>query len=517
MTVQRWGEVRAVLDEALDLPAHARREYVDRECGDPELHRLVVSYLVAYDDDATFEGQGPGAAPLADLARQRFDAAQGVDLPAGHGVGSYRVIRRLGQGGMGTVYLAQRGDDAYSKQVAVKLLRYAWAGDEQLSRFRRERQILADLEHPSIAQLLDGGSTPEGQPYLVMEYVDGRPIDEHCRREELGLDARLALFQKVCDAVQFAHQNLVVHRDLKPSNILVTPAGEPKLLDFGIAKILGPERFAETVLPTRTGLTPMTPAYASPEQVRGQAITTASDVYSLGVLLYQLLTGDLPYRFEGGDLDAMVEAICHHEVRTPSSRVVRVPEPKDIPAEAGTLRRRLRGDLDAIVLKALAKETEHRYATAEQLADDIRRVFARQPVRARRGTLVYRSAKFLRRHRLGLAATAAVFGVLVISILVLLDQRRAVMDERNRAVRERNRSETVTHWMVELFELPDPGRSLGRRVTALELLDKSSLSIREDLAAEPGLLAELLGTLGETYANLGQLPEARELLRASVG
>ncbi|MEM8929907.1 MAG: serine/threonine-protein kinase [Acidobacteriota bacterium] len=512
MAADTWQQIREVLDEALEMPAERRGAFVDGACADEALRRQVHSILAAYDDETAFLDRGRpeiGSAPAAAEA-----------WTAGRMVGPWRLSDRLGAGGMGTVFLARRADDAYAKDVAIKLLKRSWAGEEEIRRFRRERQILADLEHPNIAQLLDGGNTDEGQPYLVMEYVEGVPIDTYCRQHELGLDARLRLFLDVCSAVQFAHQNLIVHRDIKPSNIMVDRDGRAKLLDFGIAKILAPDHFAETVLPTRTGLTPMTPEYASPEQVRGQPITTASDVYSLGVLLYSLLTGISPYHFDGRDLTAVVDAVCNQDVVAPSSRIRRadpdaVTDRHTPSGEPERLARVLRGDLDAIVLRALAKEPERRYATAEQLADDLRRYFARQPVRARRHTTFYRTGKFLRRHRVGIAATATVFLILLAAILALLAQQDRLRQERNRAVFERQRAETVSRWLIELFGLPDPGRSLGEKITARELLDKSGASILRDLTAEPTLSAELLGTLGETYSKLGLLPEARRHLEAA--
>ena len=463
------------------------------------MRRQVFSILAAYDEEASF--------------LERLPAALLVSAPeasAGDRIGLYRLVEKKGEGGMGAVFLASRADDSYAKLVAIKLLKRGWGGAAELKRFRVERQILADLEHPNIAKLLDGGSTEGGQPYLVMEYVEGQPIDQYCEERQLPLENRLQLFLEVCAAVQFAHQNLIVHRDLKPGNILVGADGRPRLLDFGIAKILSPEGFSEPIEETAAGIAPMTPHYASPEQIRGAAITTASDIYSLGVILYRLLAGQPPYSFDSRDMKAIVEAVCQREVPPPSERV-RQEEPNE-PAKS----RQLRGDLDAIVLKAMAKEPARRYAAAEQLADDIRRYLGRQPVRARGGAAAYRAGKFIRRHRLGLGAALLVFLVLIGAVLLLLDQRRDLIAERNRVVSERNRAETVSSWMVELFGLPDPGRALGEKVTARELLDKGNATIRSKLASQPELLGTLLGTLGETYANLGQLPEARDIFTSSV-
>ena len=495
-----WPQIRAVLEQVLDLAPQDRSAAVAAICEhDAQLRLRVLSVLEAYPEGETEEFERPDFG----------DRGDGSASAVGEEIGAYRIVARLGEGGMGTVYLARRSDDAFTRNVAIKLLRRRWASAEELRRFRSERQILADLEHPSIARLLDGGKTAEGRPYLVMEYVEGERIDSWCRRRELGLEQILELFLQVCDAVQFAHQRLIVHRDLKPSNILVTEEGIVKLLDFGIAKVLATENFAATVLTTRDGVTPMTPGYASPEQVRGQAITTATDVYALGMLLHLLLTGDLPYRVESGDLSALVEAVCHREAAAPSSRV-------GAGTAVGIAASRLRGDLDAIVLKALAKDPARRFASAEQMADDLRRYLARQPIRARKGSFLYRTGKFFSRYRTGLIAAGVVFVTMAMSLFVLLSQQESLVAERNRALHERQLARSVTGYLVELFELPDPGLSLGESVTARELLDKASGSVQEDLAAEPELQAELLGVLGRTYASLGLLSKADELTGSAL-
>ncbi len=499
-----WPRIRSLLDGALELPAEQREAFVEGKCPDDSVRRQVFSMLAAYAEDESL------------LDTPLWPAPQEGGVAPGDRLGPYLLTEKMGEGGMGAVYLARRADASFDKLVAIKLLKRGWTSAAEVRRFRIERQILADLEHPSIAKLLDGGSTPGGQPYLVMEYVEGEPLDLYCERRGLSVEARLALFLEICAAVQFAHQNLIVHRDLKPGNILVDRDGRPRLLDFGIAKILAPAGFAEQVEPTAAGIAPMTPQYASPEQVRGGAITTASDVYSLGVLLYRLLTGLPPYIFDQRDLKAVVDAVCHQEVPAPSSRLRRAaPQP----AEAGpppATAKRLRGDLDAIVAQALAKDPARRYATAEQLADDVRRHLARQPVRARGTAFSYRAGRFVSRHKLALGAAAAVFGVLVAAILALLFQQERLIEQRNAALRERNRSETVSSWLVELFTLPDPGRSLGEKVTARELLDKSRATVERELAGEPEVLATLLATLGETYGNLGQLKEAGDLFAAAI-
>ena len=501
-----WPRIRKILDAALELPAPERASFVEAKCEDDSLRRQVFSILSAYDDETSFLERP--------IVVQNLSGGGGAQNP-GDRIGPYLLEKKMGEGGMGTVYLARRADEAFDKIVAIKLLKRGWASEEEVRRFRVERQILADLEHPNIAKLLDGGSTPGGQPFLVMEYVEGLPIDEHCEKNSLGIEARLRLFLEVCSAVQFAHQNLIVHRDLKPGNILVDSDGRPRLLDFGIAKILSPDDFSEEIEETAAGISPMTPQYASPEQIRGTPITTASDVYSLGVILYRLLTGLPPYRFESRDLKAVVETVCNQDVLAPSTRLRQEAAATGQPISQRQLEG-LRGDLDAIVLLALAKDPARRYATAEQLGDDLRRHLNHEVVRARGGAFAYRVSRFVYRYRVGLASVLVIFLVLATSVLLLLHQQRQLVIQKNQAERERNRAEKVSSWLTELFSLPDPGRSLGEKVTARELLDKSSSSIRQELAGEPDLLATLLATLGETYGHLGQLQEARELFRSAL-
>ena len=342
---------------------------------------------------------------------------------AGRRLGVYKLVRRVGQGGMASVYLAVRADGEFRQQVAIKLVRAGLDSDEVLSRFRNERQTLAGLDHPNIVKLLDGGSSPEGTPYLVMDYVEGSPIDEYCDRQRLSVEERLHLFGRVCEAVEYAHQEGVIHRDLKPSNILVTADGVPKLLDFGIAKVLSAQRSDEALRLTHTGARCMTPAYASPEQVRGKSPTFATDIYSLGVVLYELLTGHRPYRLKEHTPAEMERAICEQEPEAPSTAVSEwkvtsadgtgvskttklVSQTRE--GQPDKLRRRLRGDLDTILLKALQKEPERRYGSVAELAGDIDRHLQLLPVKARRSTLLYRASKFLRRYKIEVGAALIV-------------------------------------------------------------------------------------------------------------
>jgi serine/threonine protein kinase/Tfp pilus assembly protein PilF len=444
----------------------------------------------------------------------------------GDRIGPYRILRTLGVGGMGEVYLAERADAQFEQQVAIKVVHGGALAGGMHSRLKLERQILAQLDHPNIAHLLDGGALPDGSAYIVMEYVDGVAIDDYCDSNHLDITARLKLFQIVCAAVHYAHQNLIVHRDLKPSNILVTAAGVPKLLDFGIAKLLDEQQAARhTVAVTQADIRVMTPDHASPEQVRGQAITTSSDVYVLGVLLYKLLCGAGPFFIPSMRLSEIERAICEKEAPPPSHLVSAddSPETQAIAEARSTtasrLRRGLRGDLDNIILMAMRKEPERRYASAQQLASDIQRFLGGLPVIARRDTLSYRTAKFVTRHWLPVAAGfSAVILVLAFAAttytqsLRIAAERDRVAQQRERAENERARAEEVSTFLVNLFKLSDPGENRGNQVTARELLDSGAKRLQASLQDQPATKAALLSTVGTVYDSLGQYQDALPLL-----
>jgi len=415
-----------------------------------------------------------------------------ADPSAGKLIGHYRIIRTLGVGGMGTVYLAERADRQFRQQVAIKALRPGLEHGEVLRRFLVERQTLAVLEHPNIVHLLDGGSTEDGRPYLVMDFVEGQPIDEYVRNRGLPVEERLELFRTVCAAVHYAHQNLVVHRDLKPSNILVTAEGMPKLLDFGIAKILSPdpERTAMTVAESR----PMTPLYASPEQILGQPVTTASDTYALGVLLYRLLTGYLPYKITTESELALYQWICHMEPEKPSAMVRQMARELGMNGRAEALARRLSGDLDMIVMMALRKEPQRRYSSVQHLSEDLRRHLTGLPVTAQKDTLGYRASKFVHRHRAAVAAAVLVALSLVASTVVSLrEQRRA--ERRFQEVRELAR--------FVLFDFDDAIRS-GVTPARKKLVAKA-LGYLDGLARETQRDVSLRRELMEGYFKVGDV------------
>jgi serine/threonine protein kinase len=443
---------------------------------------------------------------------QRDDALDAATEPR---VGSYRLVREIGQGGMGTVYLAVRDDDAFHKRVALKILKRGMDTDSIVRRFRTERQILAGLDHPNIARLLDGGTTADGRPYLVMEFVDGAPLGEFADARQLDTAARLEIFLQVAAAVQYAHQNLVIHRDLKPANVLVTRDGVPKLLDFGIAKLLNPEMAGQTLAPTAAGLQLMTPEYASPEQVRGETVTTASDVYSLGVLLYELLTGRRPYQITSRAVADIARVVAESEPLRPSIAVgapaLADAEPTTrttraatrAPAETQRLRRQLEGDLDNIVLKALSKEPVRRYASVDQFAEDVRRHLAGLPVLARHDTLGYRMSKFVRRHRGAVVAASAVVVALVAGLVGIAWQARVARAERARAEQRFDDVRALAN--AFLFDIEGAIRDLAGSTPARQLVVQKGIEYLDKLARDAGDRPDLTRELAAGYVRVGDV------------
>ena len=438
---------------------------------------------------------------------------------------------------MGTVYLAARADEHFHKRVALKIIRSGAHSADVVRHFKRERQILAGLDHPNIAKLLDGGTTDDGLPYLVMEYIEGEPLLDYCDSRSLPISDRLKLFQSICAAVQYAHRNLVVHRDIKPANILVAEDGSPRLLDFGIAKLLNPEVSGES--PTATAIA-MTPAYASPEQARGERVTTATDVYSLGVVLYEVLTGHHPYRFASRQPLDVLRAVVEQEPENPSTAVVRTDEstvlegaqpirltPDSVArtreGSPEKLKRRLRGDLDNILMLALRKEPYRRYASVEAFSDDVRRYLEGLPVGARKPTVGYRAGKFLRRHAVGVAAALGVAVLLLGFALAVTVQSARVARERDlaekeraTAQRERETAQRVSAFLVDLFKVSDPSEARGNTVTAREVLDKGAAKIAAELKDQPEVQAALMDTMGAVYRNLGLYDKAIPLLQQAL-
>lgn len=503
--------------EGRRLDAQARGRWLARLAGrDPATADAVTAAL----------GEMPGAATAIDP-----DARDGRGEPPTR-IGPYRVLAEIGRGGMGVVYHAVREADEFRQDVAVKVVKRGMDTDFILQRFRHERQIVAGLDHPHIARLLDGGSTPDGLPYFVMEYVDGEPIGEYVRRHALSISARLTLFLRVAGAVHHAHQKLVIHRDLKPSNILVTSEGAPKLLDFGIAKLLDSGTESATVESTAPGMRLMTPEYASPEQVRGEMLTTASDVYSLGVILYELLTDRRPYRLPSRRPEDVARVVCAADPVRPSTAVLAPqdgPSPEASttgplrPAEAGPgshrrhggdrLRRRLEGDLDNIVLKAMAKEPSRRYASADEFAADIRRHLEGRPVTARPDTFFYRSSKFIRRNRAAVAATAMVFVALVAGLVGIAWQARIARTERARAEARFNDVRSLAQSVI--FDIHDAIAPLPGSTAARSLLVTRALEYLDRLSSEPEAPPALMRELASAYERLGDVQGRR--LTANLG
>jgi eukaryotic-like serine/threonine-protein kinase len=507
MDKARSEQVTAVLQAALRKELGARAEFIATACGgDEELRREVESLLATRDRTGTL-------AETPNLETAGLPVEARGEAVVGHRIGPYEVVGEIGRGGMGAVYRAVRADVHYRKQVAIKLIRGGGGSDLVLRRFVHERQILANLDHPNIARLLDGGATADGSPYLVMEHIEGRRLDEYCDAARLGLPPRLALFRQVCAAVHYAHQNLVVHRDIKPGNILVTAEGVPKLLDFGIAKLLAPDLSSAAAEMTAVDQRVMTPDYASPEQVRGDPITTASDVYSLGVLLYELLSGRRPYYVGTLTLREMEKVVCEREPPPPSaalegeSAVPGVPSPdaigraRDSPPHR--LRRALMGDLDNIVLKALRKEPARRYASVEQLSEDVLRYLEARPVGARPDTVGYRAAKFVRRHKAGVAAAALVVLSLVGGIVATTHQARVARSERSRAERRFGDVRRLANSLM--FELHDAIQNLEGATPARALLVKRASEYLDSLAAESGGDASLQRELATAYEKVGDI------------
>ena len=500
MTPERWAQVRQIFEGALERAEVDRAAYLRVVCArDDELRREVESLLSSHDSAGDFLEKP--AANLSGVTQTLVSSVEVPEYPPGYRVGPYELQKCIGRGGMGSVWLAARFGSDFKKQVAIKLVKRGMDTQEILRRFRLERQVLAGLTHPNIATLIDGGSTQDGLPYLVMEYVEGIRIDRYCENHKSTITERLRLFRDVCGAVQYAHGNLVVHRDLKAGNILVTADGVPKLLDFGIAKLMRTEFDTLAAAETRPELRPMTLDYASPEQVRGEPITTATDVYSLGVLLYKLLTGKSPYGAEAETDVALRKAICEKEPGKPSS-VVLTDEKAVIPqatqridlAEEETrdkarrrLKKKLAGDLDMIVLMALRKEPQRRYASVEQFSEDIRRYMEGRPVIARSDTFGYRAAKFTRRNLVAVAA-ASIFAAMLAG-MAIIEQRAAARAARLEASAEERIRTLEADLLRQQIELSNSYYTLAESqnaAAALETYKTALASFRAFERTHPG-------------------------------
>jgi eukaryotic-like serine/threonine-protein kinase len=512
MTADRWRQIESLFVQAAECPVGERRTFLDQVCGtDDDLRRELESLL----DCDTPDQRLVDIPVLPGISPDELDSSSAM---GGGRIGPYRLIRQIGHGGMGAVYLGIRDDDQYQKQVAIKLLKRGMDTDVMLRRFRRERQILANLEHPFIARLIDGGATEVGLPYLVMEYVDGVPITTYCAEKGLSITERLRLFRLVCEAVQYAHQNLVVHRDIKPSNILTSREGMPKLLDFGIAKVLDAGTPAGVTY-TQREYRMLTPDYASPEQVNGSPISTASDIYSLGAVLFELLTGEHPHRFTTDSLADMERAICQIELEKPSNVAGRNEALS--PGVRQQLKRRLAGDLDNIVLTAMRKEPQRRYASAAEFSEDLRRHMEGLPVIAREDRWAYTAGKFIQRHRFGVMAATLIVASLIGGIVTTTIQARRA--ERRFHLARQLANAVVANVRGPLERLPG---STAARAAMIQTVIRYLDGLARETGSDPAFELEIADAyrevanveahpfrqnLGQTAAALGHYKKAIEI------
>jgi serine/threonine-protein kinase len=513
MPDQRAERVAQLVKSAVDRGPETRAAFLDEECGSDPAMRAEIESLLQEDEGASLFLEVP-ALHLAAASLVREGA-----FHAGQTIGDYEIVSLIGSGGMGEVYLAE--DRELHRKVALKLVRRDMASEDMIRHFKREEHLLASLNHPNIAQLYGGGVSADGIPFFAMEYVEGERLDQYCHERGLATNERLQLFRKVCSAVTYAHQHLVIHRDLKPTNIRVTPEGEPKLLDFGIAKLLDSED-APSSSQTLTLQGVMTPEYASPEQVAGGSITTASDVYSLGVVLYKLLTGQSPYRTGTNRPEEIARAITDQEPTRPSAAILKsISAPRHESRFTTHDSRSLRGDLDNIVLMAMRKEPARRYTSVGQFSEDVRRHLEGLPVFARKDTVAYRATKFVRRNKIGVAAAAVVFLTLIGGIVATIREAKIATVERDRARRQAAKAERVTTFLQNVLGFSDPGWASSnpkrnREASVSEALVEAARRAETDLANEPEALAALHFTIGTSYRVQGRYGEAEPHLRKAL-
>ncbi len=512
MNPSEWERISELFERATECPPNERDTFFRSLTDEPPSVIAELRALLETHDQATLQtldhvlGDAVG-----EIAR---DVAVGQSVLPEH-IGPYRIVREVGRGGMGVVYLAQRDDGQFEQDVALKVVRQGMDTDEVRQRFVFERQVLAKLQHPGIANLLDGGIDEQGRPYFALEYIDGRPLLNYCDEQALSVDQRLRMFMRVCDAVQYAHQALIVHRDLKPSNILVTKSGEPRLLDFGIAKLLETSTMVRDTPLTEVGMSLLTPEYGAPEQLRGDPVTTAADVYALGVILYELLSGRRPYEFDNRSPVAIYEALVKTTPQLPSTSVMREPSTvTNVAQNRGTtaprLRRRLQGDLDVIAMTAMAKDPGRRYESAGALATDIRNFLDQRAINARAESLSYRISKFFQRHTL-----AAVSGLVVVATLI--GGLSFAAWQGRIASREGAKADAVSTFLVDMLASADPDNAKGNDLTVRELVDAAVLKLDEDDAiADPEVEATLRGTLGSTLRGIGRYEEAATQYQRAV-
>ncbi|MEO8231908.1 MAG: serine/threonine-protein kinase [Ignavibacteriota bacterium] len=510
MNQDKFLKAKQIFDDALNLDASQRKIFLDEKCGDDiVLKKEVLSLLNSLENTIDFLE--------APLTISEVDKDIFSDPYIGKQIGSYIIDGEAGVGGMGIVYTGKRNDKEFEQKVAIKILKHGITSEYLLKRFQIERQTLAYLQHQNIARLLDGGRTLDGLPYLVMEFIDGIPITEYSTQNKLNIEERLKLFREVCTAVQYAHQNLVIHRDLKPGNILVAKNGIPKLLDFGIAKLIDEDLVDSNESLTRTGVWHLTPEYASPEQIKGEKITTASDVYSLGVLLYQILTGVQPYKISTNSHAAISKIITEENVKKPSERVLQIIEShkqKDF-LNSGKYSNSLKGDLDNIILKAMHKDPARRYASVEQFSEDIRRHLTGLPVIAQKDSNAYRLSKFIQRHKVGFVASVGFIVFLIASLIAIIWQANIAAAERDNAKLEAQKVESVNNFLQEMLSSVDP-TEVGKDVKVYDVLKKASDVVGTNFNGQPEIEAAVRKTIGKTLVSLGEYDEAKPHLFKSL-
>jgi len=513
MNTERWEKIGIIFDEALKLGEPERSDFIKSACGDDiEMMNEVKSLI-----QADFDVPSVLKAQVADAVNIRSQINY-----EGKIIGNYKVIKQIAEGGMGSVFLAERADGQFEQKVALKIIKPGMNSNEIIKRFLSERQILARLQHPNIAKLLDGGLTDDNLPYFTMEYVEGEPIDEYCDKNNLTVEERLKIFITVCSAIQYAHHNLVIHRDIKPSNIMIKKDGTVKLLDFGIAKVLSEDTLNEGENLTQTGLHVMTPEYASPEQIKSEHITTSTDIYSLGLVLYELLTGEKVHKIKNYSPLEMEKAICYTQPQKPSSTIKSVQTKDKLKADQISIKRntlpdklkkKLSGDLDNICLTALRKEPENRYSSVELFRQDIENFLQERPVTARQSTINYRTKKFVLRHKVAVVSTLLIF--LIIASLTTFYTIQ-LKQERDAAQAEADKANEVSGFLKNIFKVSDPYNARGDTITARELLDKGAEKINRSLSNQPEVKAELLDLIGQVYLNMGMYNKADSLIKKGL-
>ncbi len=524
ISAERWAQIQRIFDDAMDLNSLDRTAYISEQCGDDEsLLRQIEALMLAADSEEDL---------VSNLVRSATTSLINEEERLNKPIGPFKLVEPIGEGGMGVVYLARRDDHEFEQNVAIKVLHKHVISEETQQRFLAERQILADLNHPNIARLLDGGQTEDGQPYIVMEYIDGKPLVEYCDDKQLSVSARLRLFQQVCLAVAEAHRSLIVHRDIKSNNILVGSDGTPKLLDFGIAKVLGNQLGELDLAKTQIHDRLLTPDSASPEQITGQSITTATDIYSLGILLYELLVGCRPFRLSSSTAGQMERTICNEVPMAPSAALDSLLEQNDTTREIaaqnrscspGRLYSQLRGELDSIVLMALKKEPRRRYRSANDFADDVSRFMQGEPIRAVRDSRSYRAIKFFSRNRIPVAVAAlfiaavTAFGITnFIQSKEIAAQASALADQARKVVTEtENTYDTITY-LGSVFAAASPEGLQIKEPSALDVLNFAEQKIADDLAGRPEIMGRLLQTIASAYEGQGESAKALENYKAAM-